>query len=164
MDGIEVIDLCSVSRCRNHKVSEGKESEMQESQDKSKHDKTDKKAAELKTIRDESTIKKDYVESVVENSSSQFYLISCAQGILNSSRLLLLSSPKIACLHVSFTAYENFYKLSKNALSSRLDLPLSDTQNVRMQKSNNQTYIHLYTGFIIHNHICDRYLSGIQST
>ena len=26
---------------------------------------------------------------------------------------LLLSSPKIACLHVSFTAYENFYKLSK---------------------------------------------------
>ena len=31
-------------------------------------------------------------------------------------------------------------------------------------KSNNQTYIHLYTGFIIHNHICDRSLSGIQST
>ena len=49
----------------------------------------------------------------VENSSSRFYLISCSQGILNSSRLLLLSSPKIACLHVSFTAYENFYKLSK---------------------------------------------------
>ena len=50
---------------------------------------------------------------VVENSSSRFYLISFSQGILNSSRLLLLSSPKIACLHVSFTAYENFYKLSK---------------------------------------------------
>ena len=50
---------------------------------------------------------------IVENSSSRFYLISCSQGILNSSRLLLLSSPKIACLHVSFTAYENFYKLSK---------------------------------------------------
>ena len=49
----------------------------------------------------------------VENSSSRFYLISCSQGILNSSRLLLLSSPKIACLHVSFTAYEYFYKLSK---------------------------------------------------
>ena len=49
----------------------------------------------------------------VENSSSRFYLISCSQGILNSSRLLLLSSPKIACLHVSFTAYGNFYKLSK---------------------------------------------------
>ena len=25
----------------------------------------------------------------------------------------VISSPKIACLHVSFTAYENFYKLSK---------------------------------------------------
>ena len=50
---------------------------------------------------------------LVENSSSRFYLISCSQGILNSARLLLLSSPKIACLHVSFTAYENFYKLSK---------------------------------------------------
>ena len=50
---------------------------------------------------------------IVENSSSRFYLISCSQGILNSSRLLMLSSPKIACLHVSFTAYENFYKLSK---------------------------------------------------
>ena len=49
----------------------------------------------------------------VENSSSRFYLISCSQGILNSSRLLLLSSPKIACLHVSFTAYENFYNYLK---------------------------------------------------
>ena len=54
-----------------------------------------------------------FVLMLVENSSSRFYLISCSQGILNSSRLLLLSSPKIACLHVSFTAYENFYKLSK---------------------------------------------------
>ena len=31
MDGIEVIDLCSVSRCGNDTISEGKESEMQES-------------------------------------------------------------------------------------------------------------------------------------
>ena len=38
---------------------------MQESQDKSKHDETDKKVAELKTIRDESMIKKDNVESVM---------------------------------------------------------------------------------------------------
>ena len=43
MDGIEVIDLCSVSRCRNDTISEGKESTMQESQDKSKHDETIKK-------------------------------------------------------------------------------------------------------------------------
>ena len=38
---------------------------MQESQDKSKHDKTDKKVAELKTIKDESTIKKDNVDSAI---------------------------------------------------------------------------------------------------
>ena len=38
---------------------------MQESQDKSKHNETDKKVAELKTVRDESTIKKDNVESAM---------------------------------------------------------------------------------------------------
>ena len=65
MDGIEVIDLCSVSRCRNDTISEGKESAKQESQDKSKHDETNKKVAELKTVRDESTTKKDNVESAM---------------------------------------------------------------------------------------------------
>ena len=65
MDGIEVIDLCSVSRCGNDTISEGKESAMQESQDKSKHDETNKKVAELKTVRDESTTKKDNVESAM---------------------------------------------------------------------------------------------------
>ena len=65
MDGIEVIDLCSVSRCRNDMISEGKESAMQESQDKLKHDETNKKVAELKIVRDESTTKKDNVESAM---------------------------------------------------------------------------------------------------
>ena len=65
MDGVEVIDLCSVSRCGNDTISEGKESTMQESQDKSKHDETNKKVAELKTVRDESTTKKDNVESAM---------------------------------------------------------------------------------------------------
>ena len=65
MDGIEVIDLCSVSRCGNDTISEGKESAMQESQDKSKHDETNKKVDELKTVRDESTTKKDNVESAM---------------------------------------------------------------------------------------------------
>ena len=65
MDRIEVIDLCSVSRCRNDAISEGKESAMQESQDKSKHDETDKKIDELKTVRNEPTIKKDNVESAM---------------------------------------------------------------------------------------------------
>ena len=63
MDGIEVIDLCSVSRCRNDTISEGNESIMKESQDKSQHDKTNKKVAKLKTVRDESTTKKDNIES-----------------------------------------------------------------------------------------------------
>ena len=65
MDEIEVIDLCSVSRCGNDMISEGKESTIQESQDKSKHDETNKKVAELKTVRDESTTKKDNVESAM---------------------------------------------------------------------------------------------------
>ena len=64
-DGIEVIDLCSVSRCGNDTISEGKESTMQESQDKSKHEETNKKIAELKTVRDESTTKKDNVKSAM---------------------------------------------------------------------------------------------------
>ena len=65
IDGIEVIDLCSISRCGNDAISEGKESAMQESQDKSKHDETDKKVANLKTVRDESMIEKDNVESAM---------------------------------------------------------------------------------------------------
>ena len=65
MDEIEVIDLCSVSQCGNNMISEGKESAMQESQNKSKNDETNKKVAELKTVRDQSTTKKDNVESVM---------------------------------------------------------------------------------------------------
>ena len=65
MNGIEVIDLCSVSQCRNDTISEGKESAMQESQDKSKHLDTNKKVDELKTVRDKSTTKKDNVESAM---------------------------------------------------------------------------------------------------
>ena len=65
MDGIEVIDLCSISWCGNEAISEGKESTMQENQDKLKYDETDKKVANLKTVRDESTIKKDNVESAM---------------------------------------------------------------------------------------------------
>ena len=65
MDEVEVIDLCSVSQSGNDTISEGKESAMQESQDKSKHDEANKKVTELKTVRDESTTKKDNVESAM---------------------------------------------------------------------------------------------------
>ena len=65
MDGIEVIDLRSVSRCGNDTISEGKESAVQESQDKLKHDETNKKFDKLKTIRDKSTTKKNNVKSAM---------------------------------------------------------------------------------------------------
>ena len=49
---------------------------------------------------------------MLKNSSSPFILISSLQRSITLSALLL-SFLKIACLHVSFTAYENFYILSK---------------------------------------------------
>ena len=88
------------------------------------------------------------------------FLISFCQGILNSSWLSWYLVLKIACLHVSFTAYENFYKLSKNVLSSHLVFYFPIIRSIRNQISNNQTYIHLYTDLIIHKYICDRSLSG----
>ena len=65
MDGVEVIDLCSVSQSNNDTLSEGKESEKQESWDKSKHDGMDKMEAELKTVKSDSTTKNDKVESAM---------------------------------------------------------------------------------------------------
>ena len=65
MDGVEVIDLCSVSQSKNEMFSEGKESAKQESQDKSKHDGTDKMEVELKTMRSESMTKKEKVKSAM---------------------------------------------------------------------------------------------------
>ena len=64
-DGVEVIDLCSVSQSKNDTLSEGKESVKQESWDKSKHDGTDKMEVELKTMKSESTTKKGKVESAM---------------------------------------------------------------------------------------------------
>ena len=63
MDGVEVIDLCSVSQSKNETYSEGKESARQESQDKSKHDGMNKMEVELKTMKSESITKKEIVES-----------------------------------------------------------------------------------------------------
>ena len=65
MDGVEVIDLCSVSQSKNDTLSEGKESAKQESWDKSKHDGTDKMEAKLKTVKSDSTTKNDKVESAM---------------------------------------------------------------------------------------------------
>ena len=62
MDGVEVIDLCSVSQTKNDAFSEGKESAKPESKAKSKSDAMDKMEVELKTIKSKSTTKKDKVE------------------------------------------------------------------------------------------------------
>ena len=51
MDGVEVIDLCSVSQNENKAHVEGKESTKQESQDKMKHDTADQMEVELRTKR-----------------------------------------------------------------------------------------------------------------
>ena len=65
MESIEVIDLCSVSRCGNGAFSIGKESANQESQDKSNHVETDRKIVDLTTVKDEFTTKRDIVESAM---------------------------------------------------------------------------------------------------
>ena len=46
MDGVEVINLCSVSQSKDDAFVEGKESKKQVSQDKSKHDTVDKMEVE----------------------------------------------------------------------------------------------------------------------
>ena len=65
MDGVEVIDLCSVSQSKNDTLSEGKESAKQESWDKSKHDGMDKMEDELKTVKSVSMTKNDKVKSTM---------------------------------------------------------------------------------------------------
>ena len=62
MDGVEVIDLCSISQSNNDMFSEGKESAKQESQDKSKHNGIDKMAVESKTKKSKSMTKKEKAE------------------------------------------------------------------------------------------------------
>ena len=59
MDDVEVIDLCCNSQSKNDTFSEGKESAKQESQDKSKYNAMDKTEVELKTMKSESTTKKE---------------------------------------------------------------------------------------------------------
>ena len=65
MDGVEVIDLCSVSQSKNDTLSWGKESGKQESQDKSKNDGANKMEVEIKTMKSKPMTKKDIVESAM---------------------------------------------------------------------------------------------------
>ena len=65
MDGVEVIDLCSVSQNKNEVHDEGKESTKQESQDKSKPDAMDRMEDELRTKKSKSTIKNEEAEATL---------------------------------------------------------------------------------------------------
>ena len=65
MDGVEVIDLCSVSQNKNKVHVKGKESTKQESQDKMKHDAEDRMEVELRTKKSKSTTKNEEVEAAM---------------------------------------------------------------------------------------------------
>ena len=54
MDGVEVIDLCSVSQTKNEVHVKGKESAKQESQDKMKSNATDRMEDEIMTKKSKS--------------------------------------------------------------------------------------------------------------
>ena len=65
MDGVEIINLCSVSQNKNEAHVEGKESTKQESQDKSKHDAADKMEDKLRTKKSKSMTKNSKVETAM---------------------------------------------------------------------------------------------------
>ena len=62
MDGVEVLNLCSVSQNKNKPHDKGKESTKQESQDKTKHDTMGRMEDELGTKKNKSTPKNKEVE------------------------------------------------------------------------------------------------------
>ena len=79
---------------------------------------------------------------IVEKLQFSLFLISCSQVILSSSYCTWYHFLKIACLHVSFTAYENFYKLSKKHcfLVLTFHFPI-----FRMSECRNPTIKHIFT-------------------
>ena len=65
MDGVEVIDLCSVSQTKNEVRGKGKESAKQENQDKMKSNTTDRMEDKLRTKKSKSMTKTEEVETVM---------------------------------------------------------------------------------------------------
>ena len=65
MDGVEVIDLCSVSQSKNEAFVEGKESQSKKVRKKLKHNAADKIEVELRTVRSKSTTTNEKVESTM---------------------------------------------------------------------------------------------------
>ena len=62
MDGVEVINLCSVSQSKNEVHGKGKESTKQGSQDKTKPDAMDRMEYEIRTKKSKSMTKNEEVE------------------------------------------------------------------------------------------------------
>ena len=65
MDGVEVIDVCSVSQTKNDAHGKGKESAKQESQDKTKSDSTDRMEDKIRTKKSKSMTKNKEVETAM---------------------------------------------------------------------------------------------------
>ena len=65
MDGVEVIDLCSVSQAENNEHGKGKESAKQESQDKMKTDAIDRMEDGNRPIKSKPMTKNEEVETVM---------------------------------------------------------------------------------------------------
>ena len=65
MDGVEVINLCSVSTSKNEACGKGKESAKQESQDKMKSNATNRMKDEIRTKKSWSTTKNGEVKTVM---------------------------------------------------------------------------------------------------
>ena len=87
---------------------------------------------------------------LVEKLQFSLFLISCCQGILNSSWLSWYLVLKVACLHVSFTAYENFYKLSKMYC---LLIWFSSFQPPEVSENRDPTIKHIFTYTLISSSI-----------
>ena len=88
----------------------------------------------------------NHISSMLKNSSSPFILISSSQRSITLLAPLLFFI-KIACLHVSFTAYENFYKLSKMHC---LLIVFSTFFPSEVSESRNSTIKHIITYTLFH--------------
>ena len=91
-----------------------------------------------------------YYASHVDKLQFSLFLISCCLGILSSSWLSWYLVLKIACLHVSFTDYENFYKLSKMYC---LLVWLSTFQPPEVSENRYPTIKHIFTYTLISSSI-----------
>ena len=65
INGVEVIDLCSVSQTKNEVRGKGKKSAKQESQDKTKSDTTDRMEDGIRTKKSKSTAKTKEVKTAM---------------------------------------------------------------------------------------------------